>query len=167
MATEIEHKYLVNDDWKKATKIHSSPIKQWYISTDINRIVRVRIQDGIGIICLKGKSHLAARKEVEAVITVEEAEELLSLMAWGTSVVEKIRHLILGPDNMQWEVDEFVGENAGLVVAEIELPEIHTKYQKPDWVEQDVTNTYIYSNSHLAEVPFTTWSYPDEILRPM
>ncbi|MCC7317120.1 MAG: CYTH domain-containing protein [Bacteroidales bacterium] len=155
MAQEIERKFLVNGDFKSvATK--ATRITQGYLSSVPERTVRVRIKGDKGFITIKGvgSSSGASRYEWEKEIPVSEVEELLQLCEAG--VIDKTRFLVTaGPHT--FEVDEFYGENEGLVVAEVELSSEDESFEKPNWLGKEVTGDVKYYNSMLMKNPFKSW----------
>jgi adenylate cyclase len=155
MPKEIEHKYLIDKEaWKGATPDRSHRIKQGYLSTDPDKTVRVRTRDDKGFITIKGKTHGATRLEYEYEIPVIDATELLA--SFCTNIIEKVRHVVTH-DNKLWEVDEFEGLNAGLVVAEIVLSSEEEQYTIPPWIGKNVTDDMRYANSNLSVRPFRSW----------
>lgn len=155
MAIEIEHKYLVKVElWKHIVPETSYEIKQGYITSDINKTVRVRTKGNVGYITIKGKSNGSGRLEFEYEIPICDAQELL--LGFCSNVVEKTRHLTRYEDKL-WEVDEFHGLNKGLFVAEIELMDESENYSIPIWADKNVTDDSRYANSNLAERPYLTW----------
>lgn len=152
MALEIERKFLVRGDaWRTADGIL---YRQGYLNRDKQRTVRVRIAGEQGFLTIKGVSTGATRVEFEYEIPVAEAASLLMLC--DGPLIEKTRHRIpLGAH--VWEVDEFHGDNTGLVVAEIELGSEDEAFEQPDWVTVDVTEDARYYNSNLAVRPFRKW----------
>ena len=156
MGIEIERKFLVNgNDWR--TLGTATGMRQGYLCADPARTVRVRIEGEQGVLTIKGKSDGGgiARGEWEYPIPLGEAQELLDGVC-ERPLVEKIRHRIAYA-GFTWEVDEFLGENAGLVVAEIELPAEDTVFDKPDWVGAEVTHDARYFNSNLIRNPYSSW----------
>ena len=155
MQIETERKFLVTDDGYKAQAVRSYSIRQGYIAHDSGRSVRVRIRDGQGILTVKGP-HLseASRPEWEKELTLQEAEELFLLCKPGA--VEKTRWVVPAGDRF-FEVDEFHGENEGLVLAEIELGSEDEAFERPSWLGTEVTGDKRYYNSYLARNPFKTW----------
>lgn len=155
MAQEIERKFLVNGDFKSvATK--ATRITQGYLSSVPERTVRVRIKGDKGFITIKGvgSSSGASRYEWEKEIPVSVVEELLQLCEAG--VIDKTRFLVTaGPHT--FEVDEFYGENEGLVVAEVELSSEDESFEKPNWLGKEVTGDVKYYNSMLMKNPFKSW----------
>ncbi len=147
---EIERKFLVNnDDYKlEAERIHH--IVQAYLNRDPNRTIRIRIKDGNAYLTVKGATNQSGttRFEWEKEIPLNEAQALLQLAEPG--LIEKVRYVIPAKNGLKWEVDEFLGEHAGLVVAEIELPDEHTPFEKPQWLGKEVTGQKEYYNSYLS-----------------
>lgn len=152
MAKEIEHKFLVSKGWQPAGE--GIRIAQGYLCTEPERTVRVRIKGGKGYLTVKGKNQGISRLEFEYEVPVSDAEAMLKLCK--EPPIEKERHLVpFG--GFTWEVDVFHGANEGLIVAEIELPSETTKFARPEWVTQDVSNDPRYYNSNLSQHPYTTW----------
>lgn len=154
MGVEIERKFLVEgDDWKSmGTK---ALIRQGYLSSNPERVVRVRIAAEAAYLTIKGKSLGARRQEWEYAIPVDEANELLDGLC-EKPLIDKYRYRI-EYEEMVWEVDEFLGENAGLVVAEIELADEKQAFVKPPWIGMEVTSDPRYFNSNLLKHPFLQW----------
>ena len=155
MAQEIERKFLVNGEFKSQAYAQSR-IVQGYISSARGRTGRVRIRDGKGYLTIKGASNEAgtSRYEWEKEITLGEARELMKLCEPG--VIDKTRYLIKSGEHV-FEVDEFYGENEGLVMAEVELKAEDEPFKKPDFIGKEVTGDIRYYNSHLMKEPFTKW----------
>lgn len=154
MGVEIERKFLpCSDGWRSL----GQPVllRQGYLSLDPARVVRVRIEGDLGWLTIKGPSVGARRGEWEYPIPVQDAAELLDSLC-QQPIIEKYRHRIVF-DTMVWEVDEFLGANAGLVVAEIELRSEDQAFAKPDWVGLEVTGDARYYNSSLISHPFSSW----------
>ncbi len=156
MPQEIERKFLVKSDYKSSTT-KASRIIQGYLSSVPERTVRVRIKDKKGYLTIKGPVNEsgASRYEWEKQIPPEEAEELLSLCEPG--IIDKTRHIIPAGNNLFFEVDEFHGNNEGLVVAEIELPNENFSFDRPGWLGKEVTGDKRYYNSMLKKYPFESW----------
>lgn len=156
MNIEIERKFLVKGDYKKFA-IKSYKIAQGFLSSAPERTVRIRIKDASGFITVKGVSNQTgtSRFEWEKEISQNEAEELLAICE--PSIIEKIRHIIPTNDNLFFEVDEFMGENTGLLIAEIELPNEHFIFEKPKWLGKEVTGELKYYNSVLSKNPYSNW----------
>ena len=153
---EIERKFLVKgDDYKQQAYSHSH-IQQGYICSSHGRTVRVRIRDERGYLTIKGPSENGglSRYEFEKEITLDEAEHLMRLCEPG--IIDKTRWLVKSGRHT-FEVDEFFGENEGLVMAEVELGAEDESYEKPDFIGQEVTGDRRYYNSHLRKNPFSAW----------
>jgi adenylate cyclase len=157
MGVEIERKFLVEGEaWR--TLGESTLLRQGYLSLEPNRTVRVRIDGERAFLTIKGKSVGASRGEWEYPIPVLDAAELLDTLC-QQPLVEKVRHRIAnGPHT--WEVDEFLGANAGLVVAEIELVSEDEAFEQPDWIGREVTGDARYFNSRLISHPYSQWKDP-------
>lgn len=166
---EIERKFLVRDDSYKALATSSVHIRQGYLSRTPNCTIRVRIAESLAFLTIKSKPapNGFAHYEFEKPISVDEANELLKLALPG--IIDKRRWLIpihsLPPreesevgSQLLCEVDEFFGDNAGLVMAEVELPSEDTLFVHPDFLGDEVTFDKRYYNSYLSQHPFTTWS---------
>lgn len=155
MGMEIERKFLVVDDgWKLQGECVF--MRQGYICSGPGRIVRVRIEAACAVLTIKGKTEGISRGEWEYAIPVEDAQQLLDTLC-EKPLIEKNRHRIpFG--GFVWEVDEFFGENAGLIVAEIELESEAQSFAKPDWVGQEVSQDRRYANANLFKHPFQSWS---------
>ena len=155
MSLEIERKFLVKGDYKPYAFTHE-PIVQGYLSSVPERTVRVRIKGNKGFITVKGIGNLSgiSRYEWEKEIDVEEAKELINLCESG--VIYKERYYIRSGDHL-FEVDEFCGENEGLVIAEIELSDENESFDCPEWLGSEVTNDKRYYNSFLTRYPYTKW----------
>ncbi len=156
MKTEIERKFLVvGDSWRDAADA-GQLCEQGYISSDSENItVRVRVLGSKGFLTLKGPTKGISRSEMEVEIPVEEATHMLRNFC-GDRVVSKTRYL-LGINGLQWEIDEFSGENQGLIVAEIELESEDQAFEKPDWLGEEVSFDPRYFNAALSLNPFTVW----------
>lgn len=156
MAQEIERKFLVTGNFKKeATK--STRITQGYLSSVPERTVRVRVKGDKGYLTVKGIGNEsgASRFEWETEIPLADAENLMAICEPG--VIDKTRYIIPAGNGRKWEVDEFYGENEGLVVAEIELGDEHEGFTRPAWLGIEVTGEPKYFNSMLMKNPFKTW----------
>ncbi|MDR2221191.1 MAG: CYTH domain-containing protein [Flavobacteriaceae bacterium] len=155
MAQEIEHKFLVKGDFKKDV-FKSTRIVQGYLSSVPERTVRIRVKDTQGFITIKGIGTDAglSRYEWEKEISVEEANDLLKICEPG--VIDKVRHLA-NIEGFVYEVDEFHGDNEGLTVAELEVPDVNTVFAKPTWLGEEVTGQVKYYNSMLMKNPYKNW----------
>ena len=157
MAVEIERKFLVKGDFRKDI-FSSERIIQGYMVALSQRSVRFRIRGDRGYITIKGPGNETGttRFEWEKEIPVNEVEELLRLADPGT--VDKTRHLVRNTDGIHiWEVDEFHGDNEGLIVAEIELGSEDESFDRPDWLGDEVTGDARYYNSRLRLHPYKDW----------
>ena len=158
---EIERKFLVTGPFKDKA-YDATRIQQGYIASGRGRTVRVRVRGDKGYLTIKGPSNLAglARCEWEKEISVSDAHELMRICEPG--IIDKTRYLVKSPDGRHvWEVDEFYGENEGLVMAEIELNDENESYSKPDFIGREVTGDRRFYNSHLRQNPYKLWK--DEI----
>lgn len=152
MGTEIERKFLVTGEaWRSADGVR---LIQGYLNRDKARTVRVRVAGEQAFLTIKGPTHGATRAEFEYEIPLAEAESLLLLC--DGPVIEKFRHII-EYRGFTWEVDEFFGDNAGLVVAEIELDSEDQAFERPQWLGEEVTEDTRYFNSNLAAHPYRLW----------
>ena len=155
MGIEIERKFLVvGDDWRDAP---ARPYAQGYLNRDKRRTVRVRIVEDQAWLTIKGANAGATRAEFEYAIPVADAEQLLALC--DGPLVRKLRRVVVH-EGSTWEIDEFQGDNAGLVVAEIELRSEDEAFAAPAWLGAEVTHDARYFNSSLAAAPYSTWREP-------
>lgn len=153
---EIERKFLVTSaDYRKLAK-QSQNISQGFLNTDPERTVRIRTQRDKGFLTIKGKSNLSGttRYEWECELPLSEAESLMELCEKG--VIEKVRYIVPYGKHI-FEIDEFLGTNQGLVIAEVELQHENEAFEKPDWLGQEVTGNIRYYNSYLSKNPFNLW----------
>lgn len=157
MHIETERKFLVRSDAFKAAARESHTIGQGYIAHDGGNTVRVRLLDDRGILTIKGRTIDGgmSRPEWEMEIPRQDAEDLLPLCQGG--FIDKTRYIVPAGDGLAFEVDEFHGENDGLVMAEIELPSADTPFPRPDWLGEEVTGDKRYYNSYLTKHPYKTW----------
>ena len=155
MPQEIERKFLVRGDFK-AYAYQSFRIVQGYLSSVPERTVRIRVKGEQGYLTVKGKSdvHGVTRYEWEKEIPCDEARELLALCEPG--IIDKVRYWVQAGKHV-FEVDEFYGENEGLVVAEIELSCEDEPFDRPEWLGQEVTGDIRYYNAHLTRSPYKVW----------
>lgn len=153
---EIERKFLTTSDDFKALAFKQNRIIQGYLSRIPERTVRIRIRDEKGFLTIKGKTNTSglSRFEWEKEIPVDEAKTLLHLCEKG--VIDKIRYEVKVGRHI-FEVDEFYGENKGLIVAEIELQSENETFEKPIWLGKEVTHEIKYYNSYLSKKPFLEW----------
>ena len=157
MALEIERKYLVLDDSYKREAFSSYHIMQGYICKERGKTVRVRIRDNQGFITIKGPSDIGglARYEFEQEIPLADAEQLMKLCEPG--IIDKTRWLVKAGEHT-FEVDEFHGDNAGLVVAEVELRHVDETTIIPHFIGKEVTGDRRYYNSQLSRNPYSSWT---------
>lgn len=155
MGIEIERKFLVvSDDWRRAVN-RSSRMRQGYLSQSGTASVRVRSDSERGWINIKSATLGVQRQEFEYEIPRSDADQILDTLA-RKPLIEKVRHFAeIGSHT--WEIDEFEGENAGLIVAEIELNDAREEFEQPSWIGAEVTQDPRYYNTNLAIKPFTTW----------
>lgn len=155
MAVEIEHKYLVDNAlWKKEIPQRSSTIAQAYLCIEPKSTIRIRIKDEQAFVTIKSKSIGDTRDEFEYEIPLADAEHMMKTMC--TNTIEKVRHYITYEGKL-WEVDEFKGDNEGLIIAEIELNSANEKYSIPAWAIRNVSDDRNYANSNLTKNPFKNW----------
>lgn len=157
MAYEIERKFLVSGPFKEhATSC--SHIMQGYISSGNGRTVRVRIRDEKGYLTIKGPSGVdgLARYEFETEIALTDARDLMRIAEPG--IIDKHRYLVPSRDGRHvWEIDEFHGDNDGLILAEVELESLTDSCEKPDFIGREVTGDRRFYNSHMRKNPFCLW----------
>ena len=157
MASEIERKFLVlSDEYKRQATKHYF-IKQGFLNSDKNRVVRIRITDEHAYITVKGLTDKTGttRFEWEKEIELTDAQNLLKLCEPG--IISKYRYEVNLDNNCSIEVDEFLDENTGLVVAEIELKSADSNFKKPDWLGIEVTGIKNYYNAALSKNPYKNW----------
>ena len=155
MAVEIERKFLLkNDSWRDhyTKKIH---LRQGYLSTSKKCIVRVRVSDTEAWVSIKGQTRNISHSEFEYLIPEADAENMLLEFA-AENIVEKIRYFI-DYEGSEWVVDEFLGSNKGLVLAEIELSSEDAVCEIPPWIGKEVSEDHRYKNSNLSQKPYTKW----------
>lgn len=154
MGKEIERKFLVHGTaWRQlATGVH---YRQGYLNSQKDRTVRVRTVGEKSFLTVKGPTHGITRLEFEYEIPLKDALTMLNSLV-EQPIIEKIRYRIPAGDFV-WEVDEFLGVNEGLIVAEIELPEEDTPFEKPSWIGEEVSGDPRYYNSMLSINPYRTW----------
>lgn len=153
---EIERKFLVTSDAFKEEAHDKKRIIQGFLNTDIERTVRVRLKGEQGILTIKGPSSKdgLSRFEWEMELSRYDAEVLLKLCEEG--IIDKIRYEVQ-IENHLFEIDEFFGENEGLVIAEVELNHVSEVFKKPLWLGEEVTGNPKYYNSQLSKQPYKTW----------
>jgi len=153
MGDEIERKFLVTGDaWREG--VRGTRYTQGYLSRESERIVRVRRAGEKAFVTIKGEVRGISRKEFEYPVPLADAEEMLKLCVG--SVIDKTR-TVVEYHGKRWEVDEFHGDNEGLIVAELELKSEDEAFDLPPWVGQEVSDDARYFNSNLSEHPFKEW----------
>ena len=153
MSQEIERKFLVKKEIFQPSD-EGEYIAQGYLSSVPERTVRVRIKNRRGYLTVKGKHSGISCSEFEYEIPESDANKLLKLCE--PSIIIKRRHIV-NVNNSKWEVDIFEGDNAGLIVAEIELSNENEVFNKPDWIGEEVSSDVRYYNSNLSKNPFKSW----------
>ncbi len=153
---EIERKFLVLSKDFKRQAYDKKHIKQGFLNSDKERVVRIRLTDEKGFLTIKGISNNSgtSRFEWEKEISKTDAEQLFNLCEKG--IIEKYRYLVKA-ENHTYEIDEFLGENQGLTIAEIELNHENETFEKPHWLGEEVTGNPKYYNSNLSKNPFSQW----------
>ncbi|MCA9263146.1 MAG: CYTH domain-containing protein [Planctomycetales bacterium] len=153
MGIEIERKFLVHEGaWRDAPAVE---YRQGYLSRVVERTVRVRTAGDRGYLTVKGESQGASRAEFEYSIPWHDAQHMLDQLC-ERPLIEKRRYRCEYAGHV-WEVDEFHGENAGLILAEVELTTEDEQISLPEWVAQEVTDDVRYYNAHLVEHPYSRW----------
>jgi CYTH domain-containing protein len=159
MGKEIERKFLVRgNSWRSVDK--GIMVRQGHLSTDNERVVRVRTAGGKGFLTIKGKAKGLVRPEYEYEIPLQDAEEILDKLCMGY-IIEKTRYY-LDFKGRRWEIDEFHGDNEGLVVAEVEIEREDQEVPGPDWLGDEVSGDPRYLNVNLAIRPFIMWGRKEE-----
>ncbi|MDJ0962277.1 MAG: CYTH domain-containing protein [Acidimicrobiia bacterium] len=154
MGTEIERKYLVvGDAWRALGQ--GMTFRQGYLSTVKERTVRVRVVGDVGTLTIKGLTVGTTRAEYEYPIPVDDANQMLDTLC-EEPVIDKTR-FIVEHDGMTWEIDEFDGANAGLIVAEVELDSEDQTIELPEWIGDEVSHDPRYFNANLIAHPYTEW----------
>jgi len=154
MGTEIERKFLVKDNTFKQLA-GGTRYRQGYLNSAKERVVRVRTIDDKGFLTVKGITTGATRVEYEYEIPLKDADDMLNELC-EKPLIEKNRYKI-DRGNLTWEVDEFFGENQGLVLAEVELESEAQRFDQPEWIGVEVTGDPKYFNSNLIQNPYKNW----------
>lgn len=152
MGIEIERKFLVKETWPKE---NGALYMQGYLSRQKERTVRVRVVGDIGYLTIKGESKKASRLEYEYTISVDDAKEMLEFLC-EKPILSKYRYKVLYKNTL-WEIDEFLGENEGLVLAEVELESEDQMIDLPPWIGREVTDDAKYYNANLIGNPYQKW----------
>lgn len=156
MATEIERKFLIADaGWKQAAATGGVSYRQGYLSASVERTVRVRVAGDKGFITVKGRSSGISRAEFEYEIPLADAQTMLDTLCLKP-LIEKLRYQVEFAGHL-WEIDEFLGDNEGLVVAEVELRDAAESVQLPSWAGREVSDDPRYFNSNLISHPYRMW----------
>jgi adenylate cyclase len=155
VALEIERKFLGRSDAWRSQVSHRTLMRQGYMSSGSRCSIRARVAGDQAWLNLKAKRSGTTRLEYEYAIPVEDANEMLNELCDGP-LIEKYRHEVRIGGHV-WEIDEFLGDNAGLIVAEIELTDENEPFERPDWLGEEVTADERYYNFNLAKRPYTTW----------
>ena len=155
MGVEIERKFLIEKDlWYALKKPSGILVQQAYLVNEPEKVIRIRVTDSSGYLTIKGPAVHATRSEYEFPIPKTEAKEIIDQF---TKVrIDKTRYKIEF-EGKTWEVDEFWGDNEGLIIAEIELKSEEEQFTKPAWIGPEVTEDPRYYNSYLSEHPYTSW----------
>ncbi|MFI3222261.1 MAG: CYTH domain-containing protein [Methylococcaceae bacterium] len=155
MAVEIEHKFLLaNNDWRQQVS-YSVKYKQGYLSAVATSSIRVRISNDQAWLNIKSATIGTHRHEYEYEIPLSDAQEIITNLC-SKPIIEKTRHIVINENNT-WEIDEFEGDNSGLIVAEIELLEVGASFSIPAWLGEEVTSDLRYYNNNLASHPYSVW----------
>jgi adenylate cyclase len=156
MGTEIERKYLLADDGWRAEISRSQRLVQGYLARSQTSAIRIRIAGDQAELNIKQSLDGVRRLEYEYPIPLADAQEMIDAVALRP-LIDKTRHLVTrGPHT--WEIDEFHGENAGLVVAEIELDDADESFERPSWLGEEVSSDPRYYNSNLSRHPYGSWT---------
>ncbi len=154
MGTEIERKFLVNGHAYR-DRADGRRYRQAYLSTNKDRVVRVRVVDDQAWLTIKGRTRGVSRAEFEYEIPVADAINMLENLC-QQPVIDKTRYRLRAGDHV-WEIDEFHGVNDGLIVAEIELQDENEPFDKPEWLGEEVSGDPRYFNANLIEHPYREW----------
>ncbi len=155
MALEIERKFLVRSDAWRGEVVTRELLRQGYLNSGAQCSIRARIAGEHAWLNLKARKSGMTRLEFEYPIPVADANQILDELAQGP-ILEKYRHKVPAGE-LVWEIDEFLGANAGLIVAEIEVPSEDTEFERPAWLGEEVTEDERYYNFNLARHPYTQW----------
>jgi CYTH domain-containing protein len=153
---EIERKFLIQTDDYKKEAYAKNHIVQGFLSRDPDRTVRIRLKNGQGYLTVKGRSNKSGTSRMEWEYPIEEADALGLLKLCLEPLIEKFRYLVKSGTHVV-EVDEFQGQNLGLVVAEVELNAEEERFTKPVWLGKEVTGDPKYYNAQLSKIPFIQW----------
>ena len=155
MNLEIERKFLVNKElWKRVKKPAGEYILQGYLIANVDKTIRVRVIGKKAFMTIKGKTENITRQEYEFKIPVNIASELIK--NYAEPVIEKLRYKIKYRGKT-WEIDEFMSDNAGLIMAEVELIQENERIELPQWIDKEVSDDARYYNSNLSKNPYKNW----------
>jgi adenylate cyclase len=156
MAKEIERKFLVKDTvWNSMEKPDGKYYRQGYLLNDSDKVLRIRIAGDQGFLTIKGAAQGITRTEFEYAVPKQDVEEMME--QFKPEGTEKLRYKLPAGNGLTWEIDEFLGENKGLLVAEIELLQEDQLFDRPEWLGEEVTFDEKYFNASLALRPFSSW----------
>jgi adenylate cyclase len=155
MAREIERKFRVRSDAWRAEVSRSTLLRQGYLANTARASIRVRLDGEQALLSVKGMERGMSRDEYEVPLAVADAREMLERLCEGIAI-EKRRHIVVH-EGSKWEIDEFLGENAGLVIAELELDSEQASFARPAWLGAEVTDEERYYNFRLSQKPYRHW----------
>jgi adenylate cyclase len=155
MGTEVERKFLVTGETWRSEAVSATRIMQGYIAESDGTVVRVRVAGESAFLTIKGRSTGISRSEFEYQVPVADALAMLDELARGP-VIDKVRHIVPVGDH-RWEVDVFAGDNAPLVLAEVELGRPDEEFDRPTWAGREVSDDRRYYNVNLAREPYGSW----------
>jgi adenylate cyclase len=155
MKTETERKFLIRKDlWYALKKPEGLLLRQGYLYISPEKTIRIRVTPDAAFLTIKGPSDFASRSESELLLPREEA--VGAMETFCGRIIEKIRYRIMFSEKL-WEVDEFLGEDDGLIMAEIELQNVDEPFELPSWLGEEVTGDPRYYNAYLEEHPYSYW----------
>ncbi len=157
---EIERKFLLKGDAWRICAHHCERLRQGYLNNETYCSVRVRTTDDRAWLNIKGVTIGVQRQEFEYEIPLEDGHEMLNTLS-KKPIIEKVRYFVEAGQHL-WEIDEFEGDNQGLIVAEIELKHPEEEFEKPDWIGEEVTHDVRYYNTSLSQHPYKNWDKKDE-----
>ena len=155
MAKEIERKFRVRSDAWRGEVQRSTLLRQGYLANTTRASIRVRLEGERALLSVKGMEPGMSRDEFEVAVPVADAREMLERLCEGLAI-EKWRHIVLH-EGSKWEIDEFLAENAGLVIAELELQSEDARFERPSWLGTEVTHDERYYNFRLSQKPYRHW----------
>lgn len=155
MAKEIERKFRLRSDAWRAEVSRTTRLRQGYLANTERASIRVRLEGERALLSVKSMEHGMSRDEYEVPMPLADAREILDRLCQGI-VIEKLRHLVVH-EGSEWEIDEFLGENAGLVIAELELDSEDASFARPAWLGAEITDQERYYNFRLSQRPYRHW----------